>query len=245
MSQSIWREARKIGSFEVDTRGRLRPYMLFSFLIDSAWKHAASTGFGYQDLEQRNLMWVLSEFQVSILQTPLWGEEIEVMTWGKRIERFYALRDFAVNSQRGEKLASATGAWMILDKKSYRPQRLEQLMSIFPWEPAKSELQTIVKRLPELASGRELRRYQVVYSDLDANDHVNAAKYLQWVMDSYPVEKQKSRHVREIHMSFLAEATTGEEVSIISEPSDDKELSSVRRLTEMKDVCRLSMSWIG
>ena len=60
------KEKREVESFDIDNKGRLRPYVLFAFLLNSAWRHASSVGFGYHDLERRKLMWVLSEFQLCI-----------------------------------------------------------------------------------------------------------------------------------------------------------------------------------
>jgi acyl-ACP thioesterase len=243
MSEGVWKEKREVESFEVDTKGRLRPYVLFSFMINSAWKHASAVGFGYQDLAERKLMWVLSEFQLRIAKLPLWRDGLFIETWGKRIERFYALRDFAVHSEGGEKLAVATGAWMILDKESYRPQRLEQLMASFPWQVDKSELETKLKRIQESSSTQDRKHYQVLFSDLDANNHVNAAKYLQWIMDSYPREILEHRQLETVDMSFLIEATIDEEIAIYFEQKDCQDVNSVKRVKDLKDVCRAVIRW--
>jgi len=243
MSQGVWREKREVESFEVDTRGRLKPYVLFSYMMNCAWKHASTVGFGYQDLTERDLMWVLSEFQLVIRRIPQWGEGLCLETWGKNIERFYALRDFAVYSQENEKLASATGAWMILDKGNYRPQRLDQLMASFPWQVDKSEIETRVKRIPESASGQDRRHYEILYSDMDANNHVNAAKYLQWIMDSYPRAVQEQLQFEAVDMSFLSEATMDEEVAIYFEQKDKQDLNIVKRVKDSKDVCRAIIRW--
>jgi acyl-ACP thioesterase len=243
MSPEVWKEKRMVESFEADTKGRLRPYVLFSLLINSAWKHASTTGFGYEDLAGRNLMWVLSEFRLSIARVPLWGEEIHIETWGKRMERFYALRDFAVSSPEGESLAAATGAWMILDRQSFRPQRLEQLMASFPWQPAKSALETNLKRIGESAAGQERRRHRVLFSDLDANNHVNAARYLQWIMDSYPRETQEQRELELAEINFLAEAKMDEEVAILFEQRGGQDVYTVRRIRDQRDACRAIIHW--
>ncbi len=243
MPEGVWQERREVESFEVDTQGRLRPYVLFSLMINSAWKHAGAVGFGYQDLEDRKLMWVLSEFQLRITKVPHWRDELLIETWGKRIERFYALRDFAVHSKQGEKVACATGAWMILDSGSYRPQRLEQLMASFPWQKDKSELETSLKRLPESTDAQDRRHYRVQYSDLDANNHVNAARYIQWILDSYPRDIQEQKSLETMEMSFLLEATMDEEVAISFEQKDDQDASSIKRVKDGKDLCRAVLRW--
>ena len=75
---------------------------------------------GFRTLAEKNQMWVLSKFQMEIHKPSRWGEHISIETWSKGIDRFYALRDFIIWSEQGEKAASATTAWMVLDKGSYR-----------------------------------------------------------------------------------------------------------------------------
>ena len=49
----------------------------------------------------------------------------------ERTRKLYALRDFTVSTLEGQKLASATSAWLVLDKDNHRPLRLDQMS--FPW----------------------------------------------------------------------------------------------------------------
>jgi medium-chain acyl-[acyl-carrier-protein] hydrolase len=243
MVPPAFREERTVEAFEVDVNGRLRPYVLFSLLLNSAWKHASSSGFSYQELSSRKLMWILSKFQLSVEHAPAWGDPIIIETWGKNIERFFALRDFQVSSPQGRPLASATGAWMILDKDSYRPQKLEQLMESFPWQKDRSALQGSLKKVAELTGGQQRMQRRVRFSDLDMNNHVNAARYLQWVMDSYPLETLGSCQVQSVEISFLAEAMAGDEISVHFAQVGDHEISVVRRVSDAKDLCRAAIGW--
>jgi medium-chain acyl-[acyl-carrier-protein] hydrolase len=243
MIPSIWKEQRLVEAFEVDVKRRLKPHVLFSLLLNCAWKHASAAGLGFQEFSERKLMWVLSKFQMSILRMPEWGDQIVIETWGKRIERFYALRDFAVLSPGGGELASATGAWMILDKESYRPQKLEQLMSSFPWQMGKSGLEGTLRRVVESTNGKARIHYRVVFSDLDMNNHVNAANYLEWIMDSYPREVLEASQVESVEISFLAEATVGDEVAVHFEQIAGLEISTIKRVRDAKELCRAAIRW--
>ena len=127
--------------------------------------------------------------------------------------------------------------------RSLRPQRLEQLMASFPWQEAKSELNTILKRVVESTPSQERKRYQVLFSDLDANNHVNAARYLQWIMDSYPREVQEGRQLESAEISYLAEATTDEEITVHFEQRNAQELNTIKRVRDLKDICRAVIHW--
>ena len=185
---NAWKEQRTVESYDVDIAGRLRPQALFACLLNSAWNHARGTSYGYEELSARNLMWVLIKVQILIRRLPRWGEDVAIETWGKRIERLYALRDFAVTTAAGDALVSATSSWLVLDKTSGRPQRFDPRADGFPWQPGRQEMETSLEKVPQPVHATELARFRVQFSDIDVNRHVNSAKYLQWMIDSHAHE---------------------------------------------------------
>jgi medium-chain acyl-[acyl-carrier-protein] hydrolase len=239
----IWKELRLIEPFDVDTLGRLRPQTLFAYLLNSAWNHAKGTNYGHDELSARNLKWVLIKVKMLINRLPTWGERIITETWGKRRVKLYALRDFTVSLDTGEKLVSATSSWMVVNKTNGRPQRFDQASDSLPWQPGKDEIETDLEKVPELQNGDEVARFRVLFSDIDVNRHVNSAKYLQWMVDSHSHEFLESMEPRSVELSFLAEALPRDEVTVFSERIDDQELCSVRRVGDGKELCRTRFEW--
>jgi medium-chain acyl-[acyl-carrier-protein] hydrolase len=239
----IWKEQRVIESFDVDALGRLHPQTLFTYLLNAAWHHAKEMNYGYEELSPRNLMWVLIKMQILIKRLPKWGEQVTIETWGKRTERLYALRDFTIASGAGEKLISATSSWMILDRTSGRPQRIERKSESIPWQPGRDEIETNLEKVQLLRNGEELARFRVLFSDIDVNRHVNSAKYLQWMIDSHSYEHLEATEVGSIEISFLSEALPQDEVTVLSEGTEDQELCSVRRTGDGKELCRARFHW--
>jgi medium-chain acyl-[acyl-carrier-protein] hydrolase len=239
----IWEEQRFIESFDVDILGRMRPQTLFAYLLNSAWNHARGTVYGYEELSDRNLMWVLIKMQIVIKRQPKWGDQVVIETWGKRIERLYALRDFAVRSAAGEKMISATSSWMILGKKSGRPQRFDQKIDGFPWLPGKEEIETDLQKVQKLQSGKQIGHFRVQFSDIDVNRHVNSSKYLQWMIDSHSQEHLEEAELKAIELSFLAEALPKDEIAVLSEGRGNNELCSVIRVSDNKELCRARFEW--
>ena len=240
---AVWKEQRKIESFEVDVRGRLKAHMLAAYLLNCAWDHAHHAGVGYEDLSSQSLMWVLSKIQMSFVSLPKWRDQIVIETWGKRIERFYALRDFAVSTAQGGKICSATSSWMILDRTSYRPQRLEQFMKNFPWNPERNEIETNLKKVAEAVNEKTYGEILVSFSDIDVNNHVNAMRYLQWMLDSYPFQALTERELKYVEMNFIAEAVLGDRVSVLKESRSHEDLCCLRRSSDRQELCRAKIQW--
>ncbi len=242
---AIWKEQRTIESFEVDMFGRLRAQTLFGLLLNGAWNCAKGTVYGYQELTSRNLMWALLKLQLHIKRIPKWRDEVILETWGKRVQRLYALRDYAMSNTEGERVVSATTAWTILDRATGRPQRFDQENDEFPWVPEREALGTNLEKVPQLSSPKEIARYRVQFSDIDVNRHVNATKYLQWMIDSRPFDALEEMVPRLIEISFLMEALAKDEVAVETDDKDvNGELIGIRRVSDGKELCRGKIEWV-
>jgi medium-chain acyl-[acyl-carrier-protein] hydrolase len=242
-TQEAWKGQRVVESFEVDREGRLRPHLLFAWLLASAWGHARASAWSFEALSARNAMWVLNKLQLRITRLPRWEESVTIETWGKGIERFYALRDFAVTSAEGQKLAAATTAWMVLDARTYRPQKLDDMKAGFPWHPERSEVDINLKKVGELEGGEVRARFRVSYSDIDVNRHAAATKYLQWMLDSFSLEKLTAKELSSAEISFLSEATLGDEVSVAMRSDAREDRCAVRREPDQQELCRAVLAW--
>jgi acyl-ACP thioesterase len=174
---------------------------------------------------------------------PKWRDQLSIETWGKGIERLYALRDFKVSSSSGETLVSATSSWVILDRNTGRPQRFDVKSDGFPWQPQKQEIETSLEKVPELQGGKQIANFQVYFSDIDVNRHVGSARYLQWIIDGHSQEQLETAAPTAIDLSYLTEAMPSDEVLVFSELRNDHELCSVQRASDKKELCRAQIRW--
>jgi acyl-ACP thioesterase len=166
-----------------------------------------------------------------------------VETWGKKIVKLYALRDFVILSDSGEKLVSATSSWLVIDSNSGRPQRFDNTAADFPWNPEKNELETSLEKVPELHCGSKTSQYPVLFSDIDVNRHVNSGSYMRWMLDSHSHQFLTENELVSIELSFLSEARPGDEIAVYQEKMEYTELCSVRSIGDEKEFCRARFRW--
>jgi acyl-ACP thioesterase len=241
--QSVCEESHVIHSYEVDVHGRALPHVLFSYMLNSAWNHVFETEFNYENLAERGQFWALARFFLLFFRRPQWNEEIVVATWGKDIDRLYALRDFSIHSHHGEKLASATSSWLILDAATYRPQKLTRLREHFPFQWGMHELDMKLGKVSPLENEEEASRFTVHFSDIDVNRHVNAARYMQWMLDSCPFSVQERRDLKSCELNFIAEAKPGDEITVLVGSGSNADRCSVRRVSDNRELCRSELVW--
>jgi len=242
----IWREKHKIYSYEVDVRGIARPTVLFNYILNSAWNHANFSEFSYEKLLQQDKFWVLSKFLVQFYRFPEWDDEVVIETWGKGVERLYAFRDFIVYSDNEEKLASATSAWLILDKNNLRPQKMDKLAELFPFNRGKDSLNIKLKKLPSLTLHEKSSLHVVEFSDLDVNGHLTASRYMEWILNCFPSEILENRNLKSFDINFIAEARENDTVSIFIKSKDKSEYiytGSIKRERDRKELCRAEIIW--
>jgi len=243
--EPVWKEKHVVHSYEVDVRGRAKPHVLFRYMLNSAWNHALSSEFSYEKLSNRGHFWALARFLMICNQFPQWNDQVVVETWGKDTDRFYALRDFIIHSTEGEKLVVATSSWLILNTETYRPQKLDRLREYFPFQFGRHELDVKLDKIHALVREQERSRYVVHFTDIDVNKHVNASKYMQWMLDGYSVEILEKKALKSFDLNFIAEAKIDDEIIVSVESAKKHDLCSVRRVTDSKELCRARLEWAG
>lgn len=232
----------RLHSWEVDRKGRARPDVLFAFMLDSAWAHASNSEFSYEALKEEGQLWVLSRFLAVFHKLPGWDDEITIETWSTGTDRLFGLRDFSVRSESGEKLISATSAWLVIDRKTSRIQRIDLVNSNFPVRLDRHEFETRLGKIDPMEAGRTGSEHVVRYSDIDVNNHVNSTRYLSWMYDSLPGDILDEKPVRLLEINFLAEAQLNEKVFVVSADAKDYHFLEVRRENDGAALCRAKIT---
>jgi acyl-ACP thioesterase len=241
-----WEDEYIIPFCEVDTKESVFLTTLWNLMQETAWHHADHLKVGYSDLAEQKYFWVLSRLSIQMEQYPRWGEKIKVRTWLTGMGRLFALRHFSIANSKGETLGTAKSAWLVLDFKSRRPQRIEpvfkHLLHLFDGLPSAEE----PEKLPTPVCSKMGKSYTVRYSDIDMHHHVNNTKYIEWILDSYPFEMNQTHQIHTFEINFLAESSHGDEISIHTEPLGDSPpafLHSVFRKGDGRELCRAKVSW--
>lgn len=196
-------------SFQIDPLGNLRWAALGDLLQETAWKHADSRGFG-QKLFEANLVWVLSRLEIKVHHMPTWGEEIVVKTAGRGIHKLFALREFEVCNSKGEVIAEANSAWLLLNTQTKRPQRPNQVLPSELFDEV-DDTHHLPQKIDKTENLEKPIPVVVRASDLDMNNHVNNVSYIRWIED-YAYEFNLSFNY--LAINYLSEAKIGETVEI-------------------------------
>jgi acyl-ACP thioesterase len=242
----IWENEYLVSFYEVDMKSKIFLPSLWKFMQETAWNHANRIGIGYSDLARNNYIWVLSRLCIKMDEYPRWGDKIRVQTWLLGSSRLLALRDLSVTHEDGRIIGGAKSAWLVLDLKSRKPQRVEPLLAGIDPFPDRHGVEATLEKIPAPKDSEAKAIFRVHYSDLDMNQHVNNAKYIEWILDSYPLEMNQTHNVTTFEINFLAETNYGEELCIHSEPQKDSAptfLHTMIRKEDGRELCRARVRW--
>ena len=210
---SIYKGLYEITIDECSINSKVRITNLLNALQAVAGKHSDLGGMSYFDMQQNNQAWVLSSMRVEIEDLPKWHEVIEIETWIETLSGIKSIRDFNVWLNE-KKIIGVNSLWVVLNTSKRRPENIAISHEHLEKFPNKKPTQSPFHRIDLNQKVEWITNRKVVYSDLDALNHVNNVKYIEWCLDCLPIEILQKNNITSIDINFLKEVTFNENVSI-------------------------------
>lgn len=246
MEEIIFQEKYTIRSYETDAFSKVSLTALCNFFQDIAGKHASKLNFGFEYMISKKLFWVLSRLKVAIFKYPGWREEIFIKTWPSGTKGLLAYRDFQILDKHSNILGLAKSGWLAISHTTRRPQKVDFTTELLPALPDIFALKDPLDKLPQVENSEIGDIFHVRFSDLDMNKHVNNVKYIQWILDSYPIEMKERLWLNSFEINFLVESTINNEIEVHIQRNQKEELSylhSLIRKDDNKEICRARAIW--
>ena len=225
--------------FHVDFKGRLTMGVLGNHLLNCAGFHASDRGFGIARLNEDNYTWVLSRLAIELDEMPYQYEEFSVRTWVENVYRLFTDRNFAIIDKDGKKIGYARSVWAMINLNTRKPADLLTLHggSIVDYvcdEPCPIEKPSRIK----VTAKEPVSKLTAKYSDIDINGHVNSIRYIEHILDLFPIELYKSKHIRRFEMAYVAESYYGDELSFYVDETNENEYHIEVKKNGDELVCR-------
>ena len=239
-------ENEKIGTykfvaepFHVDFTGHLAMGVLGNHLLNCAGFHASDRGFGIATLNEDNYTWVLSRLAIELDEMPYRYEDFSVQTWVENVYRLFTDRNFAIVNQEGKKIGYARSVWAMISMNTRKPADLLALHSgsIVNYvcdEPCPIEKPSRIK----VSSKEPAAVLKAKYSDIDFNEHANSIRYIEHILDLFPIEMYREKRIRRFEMAYVAESYYGDELSFYMDDAGDGTYEVEVRKNAAEVVCR-------
>lgn len=212
---SIYKRKYHVDLRDVDFTKKLRLSNLFSLFQDIASLASENLGIGIETLEEQfGVAWILTRIRVEMLRYPSWDEEISIETWPLEPNKIEFDRDYLVKDKNGNIIIKAVSKWVIMDIKERKLRRTGLIGIQYPEKITKRAMDGKLEKLKNF--GKLIPAYDKVigYSDIDFNGHLNNSKYVDYIMDCFPVEDHVHHSIKTIDLHFKNEALPGETIRL-------------------------------
>jgi acyl-ACP thioesterase len=201
--------------------------------------------------------WVLSRLAIEMTEMPRMYNRFNVETWVESAMRYFTQRNFAVVGKQptGEEKVYGYGrsVWAMIDTDSRQPTDIFSIDdgAINQWI-VKDKLCPIdkggrVKMSPDAEFVRSIDTY---YNDVDINGHINSVKYIEHVLDLWPIDWYLSHTIRRFEIAYVAEAHQGDCLSFYREESPTPSIDGSQEFcvrivrSDGTECCRSKVSFL-
>ena len=239
----IYKEKFKIGLKDVWAKDEVSNIAILEYLEDVSAYHSDSVGIGINTTEETHLNWLLLDWELEVLKRPRYGQVLDIHTWSRGIEKFYAFRDFEIYDEENNLCAIATSKWLLVDSKTGKIARVKPKIA----DKYQSETEKAVFKEEKIKKIKEPNEYvrEVTYitrrRDIDVIGHMHNLNYLYLAYEALPEEEYSKRPFNHVRIQYKNQIKLGETVKckyvkengenvVVIKSEDDKTLHAIIKL---------------
>lgn len=226
--------------FHVDFTGRLTMGVLGNHLLNCAGFHAEDRGFGMATLNDNHYTWVLSRLAVELERMPRQYEKFSIATWIENVYRLFTDRNFAICDEAGTPIGYARSIWAMIDLTTRKPADLLSLHGGHIMDYVCKDKACPIDKPGRIkvTSEEVCGEYKAQYSDIDINGHVNSIKYIEHILDLFPLEQFRNKQIKRFEMAYSAESYYGDTLSFYKDSVNEDESDIEIKKNGEEVVCR-------
>jgi len=233
-----------VAGSESGTHGYIKPYVILNVFQNIAEINVNDLNIGLPQLKEQGLSWFLLNYHIKINHYPRYGDNLEFQTWPCMTKGLKAIREFLVTNSHGEEAIVASSVWALIDMETKRPVKFDRISyDTYPKRVLESEFE----KIPDITEVTDLKDFNVIYNEIDINQHVNNPVYLIWALEAVPYEILSNYNPTEIEMSFKSNVCYGDKISsicqIINNENELISLHTINQKTTDKELVRIRMKW--
>jgi acyl-ACP thioesterase len=214
---------------------------LGNHMLNAADFHSTDRGFGMKYLMTINRSWVLSRLAIEMVEMPMQYTKFNVETWVESAMRYFTSRNFRVSDDNGKVYGYGRSIWAMIDTESRQPTDILAIHdgAINQWIEKDKECPIEKGGRVKMDDSAELvHTIDTYYNDVDINGHINSVKYIEHVLDLWPLDWYRQHQVKRFEIAYVAEAHAGDKLSFYRYQSGEMEYSVRIVRSDGTECCR-------
>lgn len=198
---------------DFDVTSNVKTHRIMELMQDAATTHADELGVGWNDMDEKGLLWILSKVKI-VFHKPLDRNtrEFKLYTWPIASNRLYLERRFDAVDEQGKALFSSSTLWMIVERDTRKIASRDVVAKYydFDFDTAECLCDNNFDRLRRDGAYSFAYERQVRRTDLDINKHVNNTNYINFALDLL----NETEQVEEAEIVYHKELKFGDVVQV-------------------------------
>lgn len=222
-----------IGLSDINTKKELTNTCLLRYLEDVAGLHSEIAGYGVSDMNTTRKSWILLSWKVKVLNRPLVNDTLNIKTWSRCIDKFYAFRDFEVRNQYDEVICIATSKWVFIDIDKGKLVKISDEVA----QKYKPEYKNVfeehdLEKLKEPDNYINKTDFKITRNLIDINKHLHNIYYLDIAKEALPEDIGLSNELNDFEVMYKKEIKLGETVKAIYSKDGDYHYITIKNEDE-------------
>ena len=225
---------------------------LGNYMLNAADFHSHDRGFGMPYLNPIHKTWVLSRLAIEMTEYPTQYKKFFVDTWIESAVRYFTNRNFKIEGEDGTVYGYGKSVWAMIDTQTRQPQNILEIHGgkIIDYIETDKECPIEKSSRVKMSSGAQLiMTLDTHYNDVDVNGHINSVKYIEHVLDLFPLSQYENFLLKRFEIAYVAESHFGDKLNFYSEKSGEEEYCIRITKSEEKsenevETCRCKVKFV-
>lgn len=211
---------------------------ILSLLEDTACKHSDIAGYGFNDIYNTGLSWILLAWKVKVLKRVKYADTVKVRTWARPSKKFTTLRDFEILDKDDNVICIATTKWTLVDIKKETITLItdEIINKYFPEDTSvfsnDDSSNTDIKKLVEPIEHSSEYIYKTQRRDIDINKHMHNLNYLSLAYEVLPEDVYNSAECDNIEIMYKNSLKLGDTAKCLYSKVDNAHYVTIKSLDD-------------
>lgn len=237
----------EINYYDVDYKLNCKMSSIINFICDVGTQQSEAIGGGMEYCQKNNCAWVFYKYDIKLDRYPTFGEKISITTEPVGFKKFYGLRKYTIYDEDKKVIGTALALFFLINMEKRRPMRIQAEQYELYGVDGDMDYDISMEQLQKMRQEEFSKEFDIRYSDIDSNKHVNNVKYVEWALEVVPIDIITNYELKRVKVNFEKECTYGECIKSLVEVKKINDVETktfhIIKNAEGKELTMLEFEW--
>jgi len=231
-----------VTTYDADKNRELKLSAFMRYAQETGEEQLRPVGLGYEELYNKGVIFVMTRCAIWVHKPILLAEPFAITTWHRGSRGVQLFREYRAIDENGNVLIEAATSWVMLAPDTHKILRANAIDIPVPAVAEEGKAAALIMGKEQVPADMDFAGERPVqYSDLDYNNHLNNAVYLDIArdfcpvdMDKVPLQSVRIHYIKENREGHVLKVQTKQEGSRVYLAADNQDGRSFEALIDYK-----------